>query len=170
MNYVNLNGENLLFPNTEIFLKVNRQKYMGEIYCNQIILELPHVPEKPQPYARVTVVNRHYVKRSFNGLPSKYDSTLTKFMPYRLDDSGKIIIPIIYDDISSILCSEPVKGKRLPDYPLSMEVEIGDYTKKWILNSNDTPIQPISLYTLSHSFINRLDEKEKVEVIITLDE
>ena len=87
MNYVNLNGENLLF------LKVNWQKYMGEIYCNQIILELPHVPEKPQPYARVTVVNRHYVKRSFNGLPSKYDSTLTKFMPYRLDDSGKIIIP-----------------------------------------------------------------------------
>ena len=138
MNYVNLNGENLLFPNTEIFLKVNWQKYMGEIYCNQIILELPHVPEKPQPYARVTVVNRHYV--------------------------------IIYDDINSILCSEPVKGKRLPDYPLSMEVEIGDYTKKWILNSNDTPIQPISLYTLSHSFINRLDEKEKVEVIITLDE
>lgn len=170
MNYVNLKGENLLFPESETFFKVNWQKYMGGIYCNQITLEFPLVPKELPPYAKVTAVSRHYVMRSYNGLPAKYDSTLTKFMPYELDDSGKVIIPIIYDGINSILCSEPIKGKRMPDYPLSIEVEIGSHCKKWILNSDETPIQPISLYTLSSDVINRLNEKEKGEVIITLDE
>lgn len=152
-------------------LDITWGKAFGEAFCRHIILTLPYESTSlfnPE-IAKVTIhVRSNNIEKG--RIESFSDSMVSRYLPVKFENSN-MVIPLNSTEIISALCESSwtklKTGERnvLKSFPLSFSVDLEGKNIAEFKFSYENGLYPV---TLSEPYTNKLNDNEKIKVIITL--